>query len=267
MIVSWSCLEGWAGFSPCATVCSTMPAGLCVVTALPPLSGRGPAQPVTSNASANPAHRNRARNSDAAGMGSEAERSDFEHPASNVKGLRTVERGLRTVDRGLRTVDRGLRTVDRGLRTVDRGLRTVDRGLRTVDRGLRAADSSLWTPDSRLFPVSGQLWTVDRGLRTSVFDSRPETPDPRLLFPAFGPRPSDFVCVFISPCIGGQTLSFGGQPRIFSGTRLSSGAAPVNGWRVCCKCRALFMWKMLRLRTGALRGYPPPKPRLAAARR
>jgi hypothetical protein len=50
--VSWSCFVAWDGFSPCTRVCSMMPAGLRVVTALPPLRGRGPAQPVASSASA-----------------------------------------------------------------------------------------------------------------------------------------------------------------------------------------------------------------------
>ena len=59
--VSWSCFVAWLGFSPCTRVCSMAPAGLRVVTALPPLRGRGPAQPVASSASANPALRNRAR--------------------------------------------------------------------------------------------------------------------------------------------------------------------------------------------------------------
>jgi hypothetical protein len=86
---------------------------------------------------------------------------------------------------------------------------------------------------------------VASGLET--LDSRLPTPHLYVL-----------VLVFISPCIGGQTLSFGGQPRIFSGARLSSGAAPANGRRVCCKCRALFMWKLLRLRQARSGGFRRP---------
>jgi len=45
-----------------------MPAGLCVVMALPPLSGRGPAHPVASSATAKPTHRNRAKYPTASGL-------------------------------------------------------------------------------------------------------------------------------------------------------------------------------------------------------
>ena len=65
-MVSWSCFVACAGFSPWTRVCSTMPVGLRVVTALPPLSGRGPAHPVTASASAKPTHRKRERYTSAA---------------------------------------------------------------------------------------------------------------------------------------------------------------------------------------------------------
>jgi hypothetical protein len=44
-----------------------MPAGLRVVTAMPPLRGRGPAQPVASSARASQTERKEARRSTAAG--------------------------------------------------------------------------------------------------------------------------------------------------------------------------------------------------------
>src|ERR1017187_5788710 len=82
-MVSWSCFVACAGFSPWTRVCSTMPVGLRVVTALPPLSGRGPAQPVAISAAANPAHRRR-----------ESLGFTVIHPSGGKKGFPIGEEGF-----------------------------------------------------------------------------------------------------------------------------------------------------------------------------
>ena len=89
LTVSWACLLDWDGFSPWTRVWSMTPAGLCVVTALPPLSGLGPAQPVASSASASQMERKEARRSTAAGS------RTVEPPV--LRGS-TAEGGLRRVD-------------------------------------------------------------------------------------------------------------------------------------------------------------------------